>query len=149
MTCAICNNIVSKNDDYLYQDDQWLLRHSNETNIEGYLILEARRHILDLSQANQEELLSFGPIIALATKSIRAVVKPEKVYTFTLAEAVPHLHVHLIPRSADLPRAWRGRGILSYPLSPSVNSNRLPEILPQSDQCHQKTNTARLTLIKI
>jgi diadenosine tetraphosphate (Ap4A) HIT family hydrolase len=112
----------------LLETGEWLLRHSDETNIEGYLILEARRHILDLSQATEMEIASYGPILALATRAIRRVVAPEKVYTFTLAEAVPHLHVHLIPRAKDMPRAWRGRGILAYPLTPTVNGATLPQV---------------------
>jgi diadenosine tetraphosphate (Ap4A) HIT family hydrolase len=126
--CAICNNIAAASDGYLFETDQWLLRHSSETNIEGYLILEARRHILDLSQASEKEIASYGPMLALATRAIRRVVAPEKVYTFTLAEAVPHLHVHLIPRGKDMPRAWRGRGILAYPLTPAVNPASLPQV---------------------
>lgn len=128
MHCAICKNIEGAEQTYLFQSEDWLIRHSAETNIEGYLILEARRHILDLSQANESEIASYGPMIALATRAIRRVVAPEKVYTFTLAEAVPHLHVHLIPRSQHLPRAFRGRGILSYPLTPPVNSATLPQV---------------------
>jgi diadenosine tetraphosphate (Ap4A) HIT family hydrolase len=128
MPCAICKNIASAAQGYLFETDEWLLRHSAETNIEGYLILEARRHILDLSQATEKEIASYGPILALATRAIRRVVAPEKVYTFTLAEAVPHLHVHLIPRSSDMPKAWRGRGIMTYPLTPSVNAATLPQV---------------------
>jgi histidine triad (HIT) family protein len=127
--CAICQNIAAgKPDSYLFENNEWLLRHSRETNIEGYLILEARRHILDLSQATANEIASYGPMLAMATRAIRKVVAPEKVYTFTLAEAVPHLHIHLIPRAKDMPRAWRGRGILAYPLTPAVNAATLPEV---------------------
>ncbi len=128
MHCAICKNIEEKIDSYLLETDEWLIRHSVETNIEGYLILEARRHILDLSQASDKEIATYGPMVALATRAIRRVVSPERVYTFTLAEAVPHLHLHLIPRAKEMPRAWRGRGILAYPLSPAVNAATLPAV---------------------
>jgi len=128
LKCAICQNIADSSAGYLYESDDWLLRHSVETNIEGYLILESRRHILDLSQASEREIDSYGPALALATRAIRKVTAAERVYTFTLAEAVPHLHVHLIPRGKDMPKAWRGRGILAYPLTPTVNTSTLPEV---------------------
>lgn len=129
MDCVICKKIEKSDaETYLYQSEHWLLRHSSETNIEGYLILEARRHILDFSQASTDELAAYGPLLATAMKAIRKVVSPERVYTFSLAEAVPHLHVHLIPRSAEMPRAWKGRGILAYPLEPTVNPARLTAV---------------------
>jgi diadenosine tetraphosphate (Ap4A) HIT family hydrolase len=128
MDCKICKDIKESRDSYLLETDHWLIRHSHETNLEGYLILEARRHIVDLSQATDDEIASFGPMVALATRTIRRVVSPEKVYTFTLAESVAHLHMHLIPRSKDMPRAWTGRGIMSYPLTPAVNPATLPQV---------------------
>jgi len=92
------------------------------------MILESRRHILDLSQATSEEIASYGPTLAMATRAINKVVAPEKVYTFTLAESCPHLHLHMIPRQKDMPRAWIGRGIMSYPLIPGVNAATLPQV---------------------
>ena len=129
--CAICRTIETLQSDrstYVYANAHWLLRHSTETNLEGYLILEPRRHILDFSQASDAELLSYGPTIAMAMRAMRKVVNPERIYTFTLAETAPHLHVHLIPRGKDMPRAWRGRGIMAYPVVPGVNSETLPHI---------------------
>jgi len=131
LDCVICRH-VSKTDEtadhYVWESEHWLLRHSNETNIEGYLILEPRRHILDFAEANEDELRSYGAVIAAAMKAIKKVVSPVRIYTFTLAESCPHLHVHLIPRSDDFPKAWRARGIMAYPLSPTVNPARMPEI---------------------
>lgn len=123
--CAICRGIAesTKNDtgEHIFQDDQWLIRHASETNILGYLILESRRHFLDLSFADESELQSYATLLARAISAVRTVIKPERVYTFTLSEAVPHFHVHIIPRTDAIPRNYRGRGILSYPLTPSAD----------------------------
>jgi len=131
VNCVICQHI-SKTDEtaehYVYETEHWHLRHANETDIEGYLILEPRRHILDFADANEEELATYGTVIASAMRAIKKVVAPVRIYTFTLAESCPHLHVHLIPRSEDFPEAWRARGIMSYPLSPVVNPTRMPEL---------------------
>jgi diadenosine tetraphosphate (Ap4A) HIT family hydrolase len=117
--CAICRGINTA--EHIFQDDNWLIRHSSETNILGYLILESRRHFLDLSFANESELQSYATLLARAISAVRTVIKPERVYTFTLSEAVPHYHVHIIPRTDAIPRNYRGRGILSYPLSPTAD----------------------------
>jgi len=131
VNCVICKHI-SKTDEtaehYVFETEHWLLRHSNETDIEGYLILEPRRHILDFADANEEELAAYGTVIAAAMKAIKKIVAPVRIYTFTLAESCPHLHVHLIPRSEDFPDQWRARGIMSYPLSPVVDEGRMAEL---------------------
>ena len=119
--CLICRRQLSQMEqspDVIYQDLNWSVRHSQETNILGYLLLESRRHFLDLSQASLSELESYGPLLSAMTGAIRSVIICERVYTFTLAEMVPHFHVHVIPRTAALPPAFRGRGILSYPTTP-------------------------------
>jgi diadenosine tetraphosphate (Ap4A) HIT family hydrolase len=121
-TCGICTrNSADLTDVLIYEDEHWRVRHSQETNILGYVILETRRHMLDLSQANQAELESYGPLLGKLMKAIRTVTNCERVYSFTLAEMVPHYHVHLIPRTGAIPRAFRGRGILSYPLQPCAD----------------------------
>ena len=119
--CAICAR-QERADEYIYRTPHWSLRHSDETDILGYLILESRRHFLDMSEADDAECESFGSALRLAVGAIRAAVDCHRVYSFTLAEAVPHFHVHLIPRSPSMPKAFRGRGVLSYPLQPSADA---------------------------
>jgi len=122
--CPICDRQQSgfaNSDCPIYADSHWLVRHARETNILGYLVLEARRHFLDLAEASERECRSYGPVLATVVRAVRDVIPCERVYTFTLAEMVPHFHVHVIPRTAAMPRAFRGRGILSYPLLPCAD----------------------------
>jgi diadenosine tetraphosphate (Ap4A) HIT family hydrolase len=118
--CLICRR-QSRDDAggyVVYSDDYWTVRHSSETNILGYLLLESRRHFLDLSGASPGEACTYGPALSAVISALREVIDCERVYTFTLAEMVPHFHVHIIPRTAMMPRAFRGRGILQYPVNP-------------------------------
>lgn len=94
-----------------------------ETNIAGYLVLEAKRHFLDLSEATDSECRSYGEVLRAVTSAIRTVTECARVYSFTLAEVVPHFHVHLIPRTNYLPPSYRGRGVLAYPLNPGIDAN--------------------------
>jgi len=105
----------------IYSDTLWRVRHSSETNILGYCIVEPRRHFLDLSEATAAELAAYGPVLADIMRIQRDLLKCERIYTFSLAEAVHHFHVHLIPRSKTFPRAYVGRGIMSYPTSPAAD----------------------------
>jgi diadenosine tetraphosphate (Ap4A) HIT family hydrolase len=126
--CIICERQSGDSADIIFQNDRWSVRHSMETNILGYVLLESRRHFLDMSEADNRECDEFGHLISEVMKAVRAEIEPERVYTVSLAEAVPHFHVHIIPRTAALPRAYRGRGILSYPLTPASDAGLRAEI---------------------
>lgn len=120
-TCPICE--LAPPEAYnIFSNDSWRVRHSAETDIPGYCILEPHRHILDLSEANPAELHSYGTLLAGVMKAQRTILACRRVYTFSLAEAVPHYHLHIIPIARDFPPAWRGRGIMSYPLEPACES---------------------------
>ncbi|MBY0548001.1 MAG: HIT domain-containing protein [Candidatus Obscuribacterales bacterium] len=121
--CAICQAGELLNAEFLvFQDENWRIRHSGETNIPGYFILESKRHILDLSEASVEECRSYGPTLKNIMDAVRRTTDCSRVYTFSLAEMVPHYHLHIIPRTEYLPRAYRGRGIMSYPLQPAADA---------------------------
>lgn len=122
--CVICARAGDRKL-IVFENDHWIVRHSNETNIAGYLLIESRRHFLDMSNATAREVSSYGPVLAQAMSAIRRVVECERIYTFSLAEAVPHYHLHVIPRRAEFPRAYKGRGIMQYPLAPAVDGSLL------------------------
>lgn len=115
--CVLCERNF-REDLVLYETDSWLIRHSEETNILGYCILQSKRHILDLSEGHVGELASYGALLSSLMIATREVTGCERVYTFSLGEAVPHYHLHVVPRSSTFPRSYRGRGITSYPTEP-------------------------------
>lgn len=125
--CVICDRLSAEDSLVVCETPEWTVRHSRETNILGYVLIESRRHYLDVSEANDTEAATLGPLLKSVITAIRAVIKPERVYTVTLAEAVPHMHIHVIPRTQAIPKAYRGRGILSYPLEPSADPALLDE----------------------
>lgn len=129
MSCQLCSEASSyPGERIIHSDDNWILRHSSETDILGYLVLQSKRHFLDLSEATESECTVYGGILAKAMKCIREVTKCERVYTFSLAEAVPHFHVHIIPRAKDFHPQYKGRGIMSYPVVPVCEEDLVREI---------------------
>jgi diadenosine tetraphosphate (Ap4A) HIT family hydrolase len=105
----------------VFENEHWIVRHSDETNIAGYVVVEPRRHFLDLSFATPEEAASYGEVLSAAIAAVREVAQPERVYTFSLGESCPHYHLHVIPRREGFPRAYVARGIMQYPLEPTVD----------------------------
>lgn len=132
--CKICK--VEDSSPYVvYQTSFWRIRHIDETDIAGYCLLESKRHILDLSTAIDKELEQYGVILSKLMAAQRKLIPScERIYTYSLAEAVPHFHVHVIPRRADFPAEYKGRGIMAYPLSPGLELDRVSEVVKDLQQ---------------
>lgn len=95
MTCPICQ--AHKNPtEILFENDFWILRRANQ-NLDGYLYLESKNHVESWSQLQLEQFESYGRALQKGTEIIYSY-HPEKMYMTAIAEKVPHLHVHLIPR---------------------------------------------------
>jgi diadenosine tetraphosphate (Ap4A) HIT family hydrolase len=62
------------------------------------------RHVVEPTELDAEETAGFWSELLLAGGLIEAVFEPVKMNYDILGNAVPHLHVHLIPRYADDPR---------------------------------------------
>ena len=146
--CLICKRQEEEPEKaVILSTDAFIVRHSSETNILGYLVIEARRHILDLTEGTDEEALAYGAMLKQVMTLIRKLTGAERIYTFSLGEAVPHFHVHVIPRTDSLPRYFRGRGIMSYPLEPALKEEQLEEVC-KSLRYLLKTNPPAITQIK-
>lgn len=137
--CVIC--LRSRDKQFVvFEDEHWLVRHSNETNILGYLLIESKRHFLDLAEAEPAETNTYGTVLSSTMKALHTIIDCPRIYSFSLGEAVPHYHLHLIPRTDSLPKAYRARGIMQYPLKPVADEVLVEEV------CRRLRNAiARLT----
>jgi|AGTN01.1.fsa_nt_gi Diadenosine tetraphosphate (Ap4A) hydrolase and other HIT family hydrolases len=137
--CKICDGEFPQGY-VVWQDDCWMIRHSQETNILGYFVLQSKRHFLDLSEGTIEECASYGHVLSHLMKALRQVLDCERIYTFSLAEAVPHFHVHVIPRAVSFPRAYKGRGIMSYPVEPAASPPLVEQVCTRVQSSFKKAN---------
>lgn len=95
MNCPICQ--AHKNpEEILFENESWVLRKANQ-NLEGYLYLELKGHGESWSGLSLQQLEAYGRALHKGIEIIGSF-HPEKVYMTAIAEKVPHLHVHLIPR---------------------------------------------------
>lgn len=95
----------------IYQDSMWRLEHTFfPVPMAGWVILKPLRHVEHLADLTAEELTSYGPLSGRIAAGLREVLQATKVYMVLFAESAnaPHLHIHFIPRSADLPPEYRG-----------------------------------------
>jgi histidine triad (HIT) family protein len=68
----------------------------------GYLMVTPRRHAADFAELTDRESAAMGQWIARLSRSLKDL-GAERVYLAVIGHAVPHLHVHLIPRWPGTP----------------------------------------------
>lgn len=91
----------------------WDVVHCDDSAIEGWMVLVARRHITSVADLTNAEALELGPLLKRVSLALHEVVGCPKTYVVQFAEHPlhPHVHVHVIPRAADLADEHRGPGI--------------------------------------
>jgi diadenosine tetraphosphate (Ap4A) HIT family hydrolase len=101
----------------VYQDALWRAEHAIEPiPMVGWLVLKPLRHVESVAELTEAEAAALGPLVRRASAALTDVVGCAKVYVVCFAESAsaPHVHFHLIPRAADLPRERRGPRVFEY-----------------------------------
>jgi diadenosine tetraphosphate (Ap4A) HIT family hydrolase len=119
--CATCELLVRRDAgdapawDAIVRTDSWDLVHAFDSAIEGWLVLVARRHIAAVADMTDEEAAELGPLVRAASRALGTVVGCERTYVVLFAEspAHRHVHVHVIPRGADMPNEMQGPRVFS------------------------------------
>jgi len=83
---------------------------ADPTPIAGWLVLTSERHARAWYDLRGEELTALGPAAARAMAAQRDALGAEHVYAFAIGDQLLHFHLHLVPRYADTPQRFRGRG---------------------------------------
>lgn len=86
----------------LWADAHFELRHLEAPHgLAGWMLLVTRRHVASLAELDDAEAAALGPLLRRAHQAVLAATGAARVYVAALGEAVPHVHVHLVPRRAD------------------------------------------------
>jgi diadenosine tetraphosphate (Ap4A) HIT family hydrolase len=119
--------------DHVVATDGWVVAHSFNANLEGWLVVLPRRHVEALDELTAGEAAALGPLLRALTAALRDVTGCAKTYVLLLAEmeGFHHLHVHVVPRHRDLDPKLRGArifGLLGNPDLDVVPSERMDEL---------------------
>src|SRR5437764_9937271 len=113
----------------IYQDALWRLEHSLESiPMVGWLILKPLRHVEAFADLTPNEAASLGPLARRITQAMTEVLAPARVYVCLYAEAVSHVHFHLIPRDPQMPREHWGPGVFDLLRAASDQGRSLVDI---------------------
>jgi diadenosine tetraphosphate (Ap4A) HIT family hydrolase len=110
--CPICQlhgDAPREDSEEIARGALWLLRHHPApAPLAGWLLLDARRHMEGPLAFSDQEAARWGTAVRHASQLVRRLTGCERVYLIAFGEGAPHLHLHLIPRSAADPAsaAW-------------------------------------------
>lgn len=88
----------------IYEGDSWIVEHAYPTSLVEWLVIVLKRHaeaLHDLSREEEEELGRLQWAVARALVAETGCMKESAVF-FAEVPRFNHVHVHMVPRAADL-----------------------------------------------
>jgi diadenosine tetraphosphate (Ap4A) HIT family hydrolase len=94
----------------MYEGPHWKVDHAYPTKLVGWVVLVLKRHAEAMHELSADECLEMGALIGRTARALRAEMGCDTEYVACVAEAVHlhHVHIHLVPRQADLPQDLQG-----------------------------------------
>ena len=87
---------------YIYKGAHWLVCHAPvDKGPLGTLFIESRRHFLDFAEANDAEMMAYGPLLKKVYAALKSLTEAERVYQIVFLEGVAHFHAWLVPRRKE------------------------------------------------
>jgi diadenosine tetraphosphate (Ap4A) HIT family hydrolase len=117
VTCRSNRGEVASPGGVIHDDGLWRVEHAFEpVPLAGWLVVKPLRHVESVAELTDAEALALGPLVQRTSAALTAALGCPKVYVVCFAESAtaPHVHFHLIPRAADLPRERRGPRVFEY-----------------------------------
>ena len=131
MECYSCESLAGrkpiKPGPVIFTGTYWIVDHAYPSKLVGWLVIVFRRHATSLHELSGEEFNELKDLIQKSTTFLHEELGTNKEYIafFAEKEGFEHVHVHVIPRSKDLPAELRGPKIFSM-LKPQ-NKNEVPD----------------------
>ena len=74
----------------------------------GHLMVEPIRHVAGWGELTDAEAAALGKLINHLGRALMRSEGAEHIYSMVIGDAVPHLHIHVVPRYPDTPREFWG-----------------------------------------
>ena len=114
MDCLTCLNLRGERrispGPFIYMGTYWVVDHAYPTSHLGWLVILPRRHIEALHELTREEFLELAEIEYRLVQAMHAdgAVEKEYLICFAKGKGFRHVHLHLVPKPADLPDERKG-----------------------------------------
>jgi len=146
--CFICQDLEKPQDNdknlVLWRSDRSIVVLNRFPYNNGHLLIAPARHIPDLEQASDEELLELTKLVRESKKALSLAIKPHGFnvgmnFGRCSGAGLPgHLHIHIVPR-------WEGdTNFMNVCTDTNVVSQSLTELLEQLKQISKEHNLPAL-----
>jgi diadenosine tetraphosphate (Ap4A) HIT family hydrolase len=114
MDCLTCLNLSRERrispGPFIYESTHWAVDHAYPTAHLGWLVILPKRHIEALHELTKEE---FRELAEIEYKLVQVMhtdpsVQKEYLLCFAEGEGFHHVHIHVVPKPADLPVQFKG-----------------------------------------
>lgn len=118
-TCMTCHLTAIRHQQELceriYETEHWRVAHAFNTSLPGWLVVIAKRHVESFAELTGAEAAEFGPFLHRVSRALQEATGAVKTYTILFAEHPehPHVHLHVIPRSAGMPEESRSTHVFN------------------------------------
>lgn len=116
----------------IYEDEYIYIGHidGNENPVYlGHLVIDLKRHAPTLGDMNMNEASAFGVAVTKVSKALMDVKNAEHIYSFVTGHAVPHLHMHIVPRYPDTPeKYWGPNAVYDWEDAPMGNADEVQSL---------------------
>lgn len=92
------------------------MAHAFNSTMPGWLVIVPTRHVLSFAALAPAAADELGGLVRRMSTALEQVTGCVKTYLmqFSEADGHSHLHLHLVPRSRDLPEEVRGPRVFAY-----------------------------------
>ncbi|MCL5285217.1 MAG: hypothetical protein M1313_05640 [Nitrospirae bacterium] len=99
-SCSLCDRFAdASNPLIVFKSQKVALYHMPGIDLPGYLVISPFRHVEDAGVLEDSEREEMARLQSRAVQTILGLPGVRKVYILSFGEAVPHLHLHLFPRT--------------------------------------------------
>jgi len=112
----------------LFEDEQVIVSRPANVDYPAYLMLDTRRHVWELADLTTVESEAVGRTVSRMARALRDVCGVVHVYSFFLADGVPHAHFHVVGRYPATPPEFWGRRVTEWPGAPRATLGQLEEL---------------------
>ena len=117
----------------IFEDDLISISHAQLWGDEkdhylGHVFVEAKRHVPELADLNEQEAHAIGLYVSRVAKALLQTEGMEHVYSFFIGDGVPHVHVHVIGRRPGAPREYWGPRVDDWPEAPRGGEAEIAQV---------------------
>lgn len=90
----------------IFETEHFTVTQAENYAVPGYIIIFSKQECVNMADFSPEQASDLFQCIAKAESLLHALLEPERVYILRFGEALPRIHFHVFPRTAEIAAAY-------------------------------------------